>query len=454
MPKMTVNVNRNYVELGRDEQGRMNEIMMRLTLLAPELTQTQRPRMPLNIGLVIDRSGSMGGQKLADAVAACQRIVGRLTSEDRCTIVTFDDKVSLLADGNYVTPAQRTLISTALGVVRSGGSTNLSGGWQLAADTLLTHHARNGYVSRAILLTDGQANVGITSEAELATLASNYHSRGISTSTYGLGGGYNEDLLTSIAAQGRGNHQFIEQSVDIDKYFSDELQELFAVSMRNVTITIPIPAGFTVEVVGKLPHQRTDSQLIIEVGAMVVLEQRNVYLRLIPQPDAALGTRHITATMSGIDSNEQAIATTCDVDIHIALAEVVAKYPVDTELEQEAMLIDLAWVRSEANRLKRERRYDEASTFVRQMRHRSRIYAKFDIYEQLAGEMQDYSSNEDFKNSSKRNFMSSRASVKDLYRLQAELDAMKQRGEIGTQMMQLELLIAQLEEQLRNNGNR
>jgi hypothetical protein len=87
------------------------------------------------------------------------------------------------------------------------------------------------------------------------------------------------------------------------------------------------------------------------------------------------------------------------------------KDPVDTELEQEAMLIDLAWVRSEANRLKRERRYDEASTFVRQMRHRSRIYAKFDIYEQLAGEMQDYSSNEDFKNSSKRNFMSSRASV-------------------------------------------
>ena len=156
MPKITVNVNRSHVELGHDEQGRMNEIIMRLTLLAPELTQTQRPRMPLNIGLVIDRSGSMSGQKLADAVAACQRIVSRLISEDRCTIVTFDDEVSLLADGNYVTPAQRTLISTALGVVRSGGSTNLSGGWQLAADTLLTHHARNGYVSRAVLLTEGR----------------------------------------------------------------------------------------------------------------------------------------------------------------------------------------------------------------------------------------------------------------------------------------------------------
>jgi Ca-activated chloride channel homolog len=454
MPKITVNVNRSHVELGHDEQGRMNEIIMRLTLLAPELTQTQRPRMPLNIGLVIDRSGSMSGQKLADAVAACQRIVSRLISEDRCTIVTFDDEVSLLADGNYVTPAQRTLISTALGVVRSGGSTNLSGGWQLAADTLLTHHARNGYVSRAVLLTDGQANAGITSEAELGALASNYHSRGISTSTYGLGGGYNEDLLTSIAAQGRGNHQFIEQSVDIDRYFSDELQELFAVSMRNVTLTIPITAGFTVEVVGQLPHRRTDSQLIIEVGAMVVLEQRNIYLRLIPQTDAPLGNRHITATMSGLDSNEQAIATTCDVDIHIAPADVVAKYPVDTELEQEAMLIDLAWVRSEANRLKRERRYDEASTFVRQMRHRSRIYAKFDIYEQLAGEMHHYSSNADFKNSSKRNFMSSRASIKDLPRLRAELAELKQRGESGTDVMQLELTIAYLEEQLRNNGNR
>lgn len=454
MPKMTVTINRSHVELGSDDQGRMNEIIMRLTLLAPELTQTQRPRMPLNIGLLIDRSGSMGGQKLSDALAACQRIVGRLTSEDRCTIVTFDDQASLLADGNYVTPAQRTLISTALGVVRSGGSTNLSGGWQLAADTLLTHHARNGYVSRAILLTDGQANVGMTSEAELSALASNYHSRGVSTSTYGLGGGYHENLLSSIASHGRGNHQFIEQSVDIDRYFSDELQELFAVSLRNVTITIHIPTGFTVEVVGQLPHSQTNNQLVLEVGAMVVLEQRNVYLRLIPVADTALGTRHITATMSGVDSNEKALTTTCDIDLHIATADVVAQYPVDTALEQEAMLIDLAWVRGEANRLKRERRYDEASTFVRQMRHRSRIYAKFDIYEQLADEMHHHSSNEDFKNSSKRDFMSSRASIKDLPRLRAELDEMKQQGEIGTHVTQLELMIAYLEKQLRKNDNR
>ena len=115
------------------------------------------------------------------------------------------------------------------------------------------------------------------------------------------------------------------------------------------------------------------------------------------------------------------------------------------------MLIDLAWVRSEANRLKRERRYDEASTFVRQMRHRSRIYAQFDIYEQLANEMHQSSSNRDFKNSSQRNFMSSRASIKDLHRLREELAEMKQRGETGTLMLQLERLIAQLEEQLRNN---
>lgn len=451
MPKMTVNINRSHVELGRDEQGLANEIVMRLTLLAPELTQTQNPRMPLNIGLVIDRSGSMGGQKLTDAVAACQRIVGRLTGDDRCTIVTFDNEAQLLADGNYVTDAQRNLISTALGVVRSGGSTNLSGGWQLAANTLLTHHARNGYVSRTVLLTDGQANVGMTSEAELSALASNYHSRGISTSTYGLGGGYNEDLLTSIATQGRGNHQFIEQSVDIDKYFSDELQELFAISLRNVTLTIPIPAGFSVEVVGQLPHRRDDTQLIIEVGAMVVLEQRNVYLRLIPATDAALGTRHITATMSGVDSNEKMLTTTCDIDLHIATADVVAQYPVDTALEQEAMLIDLAWVRGEANRLKREQRYDEASTFVRQMRHRSRIYAKFDIYEELADEMHRHSSNEDFKNSSKRDFMSSRASIKDLPSLRAELAELKQRGEFGTHVIQLELTISYLEKQLRNN---
>jgi FMN phosphatase YigB (HAD superfamily) len=184
---------------------------------------------------------------------------------------------------------------------------------------------------------------------------------------------------------------------------------------------------------------------------MVVLEQRNVYLRLIPATDAALGTRHITATMSGVDSNGETLTTTCDIDLHIATADVVAQYPVDTALEQEAMLIDLAWVRGEANRLKREQRYDEASTFVRQMRHRSRIYAKFDIYEELADEMHRHSSNEDFKNSSKRDFMSSRASIKDLPSLRAELAELKQRGEFGTHVIQLELTISYLEKQLRNN---
>jgi hypothetical protein len=88
------------------------------------------------------------------------------------------------------------------------------------------------------------------------------------------------------------------------------------------------------------------------------------------------------------------------------------------------------------------------------MRQRSQIYDRYDIYEQLAGEMHHHSSNADFKNSSKRNFMSSRASIKDLHRLQAELEIMKQRGETGTHVIQLELMIAQLEEQLRNNGNR
>jgi len=421
MPELRVMTNRTHLHDERDAAGRAQELMVRATLIAPELTKTNQPRIPLNIAIVIDRSGSMAGRKLADAIAATQRIINRLGSEDRCTIVAFDSHVTVLADGGLMSDAQRDLVRHALTRLTTGGSTNLAGGWDAATRILLTHHRTDAYVSRAILLTDGNANVGIRDPQALGQQAAVYAQRGVSTSAYGLGRGYNEDALLEISRSGMGNHQFIEQSSDIDGFFGQELQELFAVSLTTASLTAHVPTGYTCDVVGGIPSHRDDATLRIDIGSMVSLEQRNVYLRIMPLSLTARGPQELQLTFAGVDSAQQVQSVASVVGWTLTDSADAAKYPVNTDVEQEATLIDLAHTRAEANRLNQEGRYGEAGDYVRQRQQRSAVYATYAFYENSAADFERPIDAYMSKKRIAREHMSTRFSTKDLAELKKHL---------------------------------
>ncbi len=157
---------------------------------APE-ARTDHERPPVNLSFVLDHSGSMDGQKLHLAAQAVEEGIGRLQPTDRFSVVMYDHEIDVLVPGSLATPAARRDAVERLHQVAARGTTNLGGGWLAGCEQVATALVADG-VNRALLLTDGLANEGITDAVELAHHATELRARGVSTSTFGVGDDFDE----------------------------------------------------------------------------------------------------------------------------------------------------------------------------------------------------------------------------------------------------------------------
>ena len=236
-------------------------------------------RRPLNVALVLDRSGSMAGVPLRYAQQAAANFVDRLQPEDRLSIVVYDDQVDTLLDAQLVT--DKEAIKRIIGGIRAGGLTNLSGGW-LRGCELVAKNFTDNQVNRVLLLTDGQANAGITQSKVLISTASKKAEEGISTTTLGFGEHFEEDLLIGMARAAGGNFYFIQSPDDAAEVFAAELDSLKAVAAQNLTVTLTPVAGVKVEDVLSLARTETqaDGQLLVRLGDVFENEDKLLGIQL------------------------------------------------------------------------------------------------------------------------------------------------------------------------------
>lgn len=200
-------------------------------------------RPPLNLALVLDRSGSMGGRPLEEAKRAAECIVGKLTPLDRLALVAYDGRAKVLVSGRQVTdPA---VFGTALRGIQSGGQTNMHGGWLAGLREILPGIAP-GMLSRILLLSDGQANEGITDPGAQAQAASDAAGKGVGTSTYGLGTGFNEALMVDLAHHGQGRCYYGESAEDLLDPFLEEFAFLAARCASDVQVALQTIPGLVV----------------------------------------------------------------------------------------------------------------------------------------------------------------------------------------------------------------
>ncbi|MEO7665060.1 MAG: VWA domain-containing protein, partial [Candidatus Limnocylindrales bacterium] len=200
---------------------------------------TQHRRDAVNIAFVLDRSGSMGGQKIELARRAIETAIDRLLPDDRFAVIAYDDNIDVVVAS---TPASREAKDGAIRQVRridARGSTDLGAGWLKGAEQVALHQTagREG-IHRILLLTDGLANQGMTDPAELARHAGELRARGVGTTTFGVGEDFDETLLQGMADAGGGHFYYIERPEQITDLIASEVGELLEVVARDAAIEI------------------------------------------------------------------------------------------------------------------------------------------------------------------------------------------------------------------------
>jgi len=219
--------------------GRSNTAVVKVSLRGLELAGNAE-RAPVNLALVLDKSGSMSGEKLLEAKNAALHLVDRLRPNDLVSVVAYDGRVQVLVGATRV--SERARIADAILNVKAGGSTALFAGVSKGIGEV-RKFLRGGQVNRVILLSDGKANVGPSSANALGRLGAACAKEQISITTVGLGLDYNEDLMVQLAMRSDGNHAFAAEARELGSLFASELGDITSVVAQGALVRIDVAAG-------------------------------------------------------------------------------------------------------------------------------------------------------------------------------------------------------------------
>lgn len=197
-------------------------------------------RMPLNLSLVIDRSGSMEGEPLDYLKRACGYVVDLLEPSDILSIVTFEEQVEVVMPARRV--VNKALIKEHIARIKSGNTTNLYDGL-ITGCMQVAGVAAAGYLNRVLLLTDGEPTAGIKDFSTIVQQVAQQRQAGISVTALGFGSDYNEELMAGIARRSGGNYYYITQPSLIPEVFRQELESLMTITARNVRVRMTFPRG-------------------------------------------------------------------------------------------------------------------------------------------------------------------------------------------------------------------
>lgn len=323
-----------------------------------------RPRRPLNVAVVLDRSGSMSGAKLQRVKEATRILVGQLGPEDIFSLTVFDTIVTPLLTPMPVRDGGQSIART-IDRIESGSSTNLSGGYLQGCDFARRNNTPER-INRVILLSDGLANVGITHPHELARLAQAQRQENITTSTIGVGSDFNEELMGKMAEQGGGSTYFIDRPEEAESVFLEELGDLKAVAAPGFQIRfVPSLSGVQAAQLNNYDQPTPGvffmGDILEGIAKHLVLE---VKLPPVPQEGrVAIGRLEITfreAVETGFEDQRVEIP----VELEVVSLDEFATVTPDREVTLQAAYLTVGAVKAESIRLSDQGRFVEAAAVM------------------------------------------------------------------------------------------
>jgi Ca-activated chloride channel homolog len=230
-----------------------------------------------HLTILIDRSGSMQGQKLEHAITAAQGAVRRLSDGDLVSVIDYSTRASVLVLPSTVNDETRARVVSAVARLGADGDTCISCALDESRE-LLTN--RPGFVSRVLLLSDGEATSGVRDLPGMRRVAEAVRNVGATVTTIGLGVDYNERMMAGIARDTNGRHHFAENPSSLAAIFDQELSGLERSVARDARLELELGAGVEVTDVSGLGFSREGSRVVVALGTLAAGEERTVLARV------------------------------------------------------------------------------------------------------------------------------------------------------------------------------
>ena len=233
--KLKVELDRKILPAGKTERA-----VLKISLDPEQVVREETTRPPVNLAIVLDRSGSMGGEKIVQAKEAAIQAIRRMGAKDLVSIIAYSNHAETIASAQSAKNTEK-LVELVRQLKANGGTALFAGVNQGAAE--LRKNLEKEYFNRIILLSDGLANQGPSSTEDLVRLGRALVKEDISVSTVGLGSGYNEELMAGLAREGQGNLYFAETSKELPGIFDAEIGDALNVVARHATLRIELETG-------------------------------------------------------------------------------------------------------------------------------------------------------------------------------------------------------------------
>ena len=323
-------------------------------------------RSPMNLCVVLDRSGSMEGAKLEKARQAAAIAVDKLGDDDIFSLVTYDDETNvLIAPERIGNRDHREDLKSRIQRIQAGGSTALHAGVVLGAKQVRQFFSTER-VDRIILLSDGLANVGPSSTSELARLGRDLRGEGIAVSTIGLGDDYNEDLMTALAEASHANYYYVRDAEKLPGIFAEELGMARSLIARNITIRIEAPDGVHLkEIIGQPDIECHDRSAEIKMPELFGAEKRRFLVRCVADEKNAGAFEAVAELNYANVAGSQAPAQRQSAKIALTDDQKKADASVRTDVARENNVIQNRLAKEQAVKLADEGKAKDAIAVLR-----------------------------------------------------------------------------------------
>ncbi|MEL6195979.1 MAG: VWA domain-containing protein [Myxococcota bacterium] len=269
--KLSARLDRNRILQGGD-----GTVRMELTLTGAERA-SDGPDMPTDLFVVLDRSGSMTGEKLQRAKAAARGLIAQLSPIDRFSLVSYESGTRMEIPLSNADHRAREHWLAVIDRLETAGGTNMSAGLDLAHEHLVQKRRPNR-ATRVVLISDGQANEGDPSVPGLTRRARRAAQAEYVLSTVGVGLDFNEQLMTTLANVGTGNFYFVENATHLAKVFHDEFDSARATIASALSVQLATPRGVTVRDAAGYVLERDGDTTIFRPGSLFAGQQRRIWI--------------------------------------------------------------------------------------------------------------------------------------------------------------------------------